>query len=271
MVKGLFRFSLLLFLISAVGLIGLNRGLDPRDVHRIQAHAIIIELSGTGPGNTLGFAVNSTCDASRMAPNDVCTSAVGIENTGEGAYRLSQPELEVTGDLLTCGGGGWFSVAIANISYTPDSHIVAIGDTESFDVVATFGDAPNECQAMSAEIIITLRAEATEAHTPTPTATSTPQDNTGGETPSTSTPVPTSTLTSQTAGTQATPPATATARATPVATFTSEVLPSRFPSTGQGFDSNNPDGFLRTVFLGMALIGAGFFILALRIRSTERQ
>jgi hypothetical protein len=262
-----------MLLISAVGFVGLNRGLDPRNVHVIQAHAIIIQLTSSGPGNTLGFQVNSTCDSLNMAPGDVCTAAVGIENTGEGAYRLSAPTLEVTGPLTTCGGG-FFNVQIQNLSYVPNVDIIDLGDTESFNVVATLGDAPNECQDQDADILITLVATATDdGATPTPTPTLTIGDvvapNTpGGQPPSGGGSGPNgnnSNNTNDVAGAR-----DSSGQSGSGSTFTAEVLPARFPSTGQGYVGDETGKVLQTLFIGLALIGIGCFVLALRLRSTER-
>src|SRR5215203_2372426 len=101
--RSLIRFSLLLFLISGAGLLGINGSLDPRGVTRIQAHDIIIELTSNS-GNTLNFGVTGNCVPMAMAPSDQCAAAVVIQNTGEGDYTLTTPSVQVTGGLATCGG-----------------------------------------------------------------------------------------------------------------------------------------------------------------------
>lgn len=271
--RSLARSSLLLFLVSAVGLLGLNGSLDPRNVTRIQAHDIVIQLTSNS-GNTLSFGVSANCVSSAMAPSDQCVANVELQNTGEGDYTLTAPDVQTSGALTTCGGGGWFSASVSNLSYAPNSHVVRVGDIETFNVNTSLSiDTPNECQGQSALIVITLVANATDSgeEPATPVATATP---TGGDCCDLVTPQ----ATSEVAGSRATPEptstprATATARtATPVATFTSEVLPSRFPSTGQGGSlGGTATDILRVIFLGVGLVAAGLLITALALRAQDR-
>ena len=262
--RSLIRFSLFLFLISGVGLLGLNGSLDPRSVTRIQAHDIIIELTSNS-GNTLSFGVTGNCVPTAMAPSDQCVAGVVLENTGEGAYTLTAPTIEVSGGLSTCGGGGWFQASISALSYSPNNHVVQVGDIETFNVDTSLALAtPNDCQGQTALIVITLTANATDdGTTPTPTPTSTPADEdneNGGLTPQ---------PTSQVSGSQATPESqSSTPRAQ--ATFTSEVLPSRFPSTGQGGVSSGAEDVIRLLFLGIGLIAVGMFISAVALKAQDR-
>ena len=270
--RTLIRSSLFLFLISAVGLLGLNGSLDPRQVTRIQAHDIIIELTSNS-GNTLDFTVNADCVPTAMAPGDECLANVVLENTGEGDYTLTAPAIEISGLLTTCGGGGWFAASISDLSYAPNSHVVEVGDTESFNVNTSLHiDTPNDCQGQTAVIVITLTANATDdGTTPTPTATNTPPvqgNDDNGDVDLTPQP------TSEVAGSQATPVGTSTpVRAntpTPQPTFTSEVLPSRFPATGQGGIGDGTAGVIRVIFLGIGLIAAGMFIAAVALKAQDR-
>jgi hypothetical protein len=272
----LVRFSFLLFLISAVGLLGLNGSLDPRNVTRIQAHDIIIELTSNS-GNTLSFAVNANCVSTAMAPSDQCVAGVVLENTGEGDYTLTAPAIQTSGALTTCGGGGWFSASISNLSYAPNSHVVRVGDIETFNVNTSLSiDTPNDCQGLSAVIVITLVATATDdGTTPTPEATFTPTTTAViNDCCDLITPEPTSEVLGARATPEPTRTATArpsTATATPVATFTSEVLPSRFPSTGQGgVFSDSTAGPIRVIFLGIGLVAIGMLITALTLRAQDR-
>jgi hypothetical protein len=268
--RSLGRFSLFLFLISAVGLLGLNGSLDPRNVTRIQAHDIIIELTSNS-GNTLSFGVTANCVSSAMAPSDECAAGVVLENTGEGAYTLTSPEVETSGPLTTCGGGGWFSASVDGLSYAPNSHVVRVGDIETFNVNTSLSiDTPNDCQGLSAIIVITLVATATDdGTTPTPEAPAAQGSDCCDDF---FTPEPTS----EVLGARATPEPTRTATVrpstpTPAATFTSEVLPSRFPSTGQGGAiSGSTASVFRVLFLGIGLVAAGMMITALTLKAQDR-
>src|SRR5688572_5432833 len=155
MTKALTRCSLLLFLVSFVGLLGLSGGINPLGVARIQAHAIVIDLTSNG-GSILSFDLNAHCSTSAMAPGDVCTATAEVGNTGEGDYTLSAPVLEsMTGTLTTCGEGGWFETEITNLSYVPDTEVIDVGGSATFDVIMSLNvDAPNPCQAQSAHIVI---------------------------------------------------------------------------------------------------------------------
>lgn len=243
-------------------MIGLNNSLDPRHVTRIQAHAIVIELTSNG-GNTLTFGLTANCVPSAMAPSDSCEAGVVLQNTGEGAYRLSAPQISTSGPLSTCGGGGWFTASISSLSYLPNADVIGVGDIESFDVITALNLAtPNDCQGLPGTIVITLVATAPDEATPT--LTSTPVI----------TSTPTTAPTTEVLGTRATPELTRTATTVPstprpASTFVSEVLPSRFPSTGQGdLVSESAADVIRLVCAGIGLIAAGLLItgFALTVR-----
>lgn len=268
--RSLVRFSLFLLLISAVGLAGLNNGLNPRNVTRIQAHDIVIELTSNS-GNTLSFGVTANCVPTAMAPGESCVAGVLLQNTGEGAYTLSAPAVTTSGALAACGGGGWFGASISLLSYAPNVEVIDVGNVESFNVTASLNLAtPNDCQGLTGLIVITLVATATDEATPTPTATSTPTLEPG------STSTPTAQPTSQVQGARATPEPTRTATArpataTPAATFIAEVLPSRFPSTGQGgVLSDSTARAFKVLFLGIGLLAAGMLFTAAAVRAKGR-
>src|SRR5262245_60796980 len=131
MTNTLCRLSVLLFVVVFVGIIGLNHSLNPQNVARIHAHAITLEISGTGAQGVLSFNAAINCDSTELAPSDSCTANLSVQNTGEGRVRMSIPSLELSGGLTTCGGGGWLTASLANVSYTA-SEIVNIGQMESF-------------------------------------------------------------------------------------------------------------------------------------------
>jgi hypothetical protein len=264
--RSLARFSLFLFLISAVGLVGLNNGLDPRQVSRTQAANIVIELTSSG-NSQLTFGISANCVPTAMAPSDECLANVVVQNTGDTPYTLTEPSIAVSGPLSSCGGGGWFTASLGPLTYTPNLTVFDVGDMHNFDVNSALDfNTPNDCQGLTGLIVITLVAtsidEEEEPFTPTATATPTA---TG-----TLSPTPTFTFTPvvQTAGTRATAVPTSTPR--PAATFTSQVLPSRFPSTGQGGIAGDSTGLIRTVFMGIGLVAIGLFITALTLRSREQ-
>lgn len=262
--RSLVQFSLFLFLISAVGLVGLNNGLDPRNVTRVQAHAIVIELTSSG-GNTLVFGLTANCVPSAMAPSDICEAGVVLQNTGEGAYRLSAPEISTSGPLSTCGGGGWFTASVGSLSYVPNADVIGVGDTESFDVFAALNLAtPNDCQGLPGTIVITLVATAPDEAIATPTLTPV------------ATSTPTTASTTEVLGARATPEPTRTATTVPstprpVSTFVSEVLPSRFPSTGQGgLVSESAVDVIRLVCAGIGLIALGLLTTGIALAARRR-
>jgi hypothetical protein len=271
MTKALTRCSLLLFLVSFVGLLGLSGGINPLGVARIQAHAIVIDLTSNG-GSILSFDLNAHCSTSAMAPGDVCTATAEVGNTGEGDYTLSVPVLEsMTGTLTTCGEGGWFETEITNLSYVPDTEVIDVGGSATFDVIMSLNvDAPNPCQAQSAHIVISISALATEIEddsTPTPGPISTPVINQPTSVPTSTsgvviqqTPVPSPTFFNETL--PATPTIVSVVTVATPGLF-NEVIPQRFPVTGQG---SLPTEFARTaqgVFIGVGLIGAGVLLLAI--------
>jgi hypothetical protein len=275
MTKQLIRCSLLLFVVSFVGLIGLNRAVDPRNVARIYAHDITIELSSSGNGD-LTFAASATCNAAALAPSDICIADVLVENTGEGDITLSEPEIEVTGPLTTCGGGGHLTGIIDNLSYEPDDSVLDVGDDESFEVIIEFAlAAPNDCQGLAAEIIVTIEATATDdgdededdddPDDPDEEEAEEEEDEDEDE----DDPTPTPTLVSQTLA--STPTAVPTVRPSPVPTFISEVAPARFPVTGHADAglSRQAQSIAKTIFIGFGLLGAGVLLFAVANRKRD--
>jgi hypothetical protein len=271
MTKSLIRFSLFLFLISFVGLVGLNRDLDPRRVARIQAHDIIIEITSSGDGE-LSFNLTANCVSTAMAPSDSCLAEVDIFNDGEGDVTLSAPDIDVTGSLTTCGGGGWFSVSAINLSYDPDDDVIEIGESAGFEVRAVLDiDTPNACQGQSAEILITIEALATDDGDPgdedeEPNPDPTPRPPRPEQNP----PQSNTPIVNQALGATPTPAASSTAVPTPVATITTEVIPQRFPSTGQGAEASAFTRTAETVFAGIGLIAVAMLLFALTLAARSR-
>jgi hypothetical protein len=290
LVSTLLRLSALLFVAALVSFVGLNEGISPFGISRVQAHNIAIDLTSEGT-DAIVFGAAVDCDADALAPGDSCTAHLQVQNTGDFRLSISLPVMTVTGTLLTCGGGGHFSAGAVNLTY-PDGEVVESGDSRTFDVVVGLAfEAPNDCMAKDALITVVVNAECIdgdegcnetdeEEETPTPTQTATVplpsgtppsgggQFNGGSSgAPSSGGPGPSnggSGRSSQTAGTTFTNPSR---------TFTSETLPSRLPVTGQGDSAleEQVTEIVKLVLIASGLIAAGLFITAIALYGNRRR
>jgi hypothetical protein len=282
MIGSLVRASLLLFVISFVGLVSINGSLNPADIRTAKAASLDIVLLSDSTGS-LVFHLNAQNCPDYLAPGDSCTAHVDVENNGTETAEISQPSGSVAGVLYTCtgndasspgGGGQNIGLSIENVTYNEAVHLLDPGDSESFDVTFTLDSTiGNACQGKSAVITVTLQDGLPVTATPqpataTPTATNTPfsgvEEFFSTPIPTTAAAAPTSTLVAEVSAVVATPRATATA------TLTSEVLPARFPVTGQGWqpqESTNPLSFL---FLGLGATGLGLLLLAVGMATRKR-
>jgi hypothetical protein len=262
----LLRVSVLLFVVSFTGLLGLNGSLDPTRVQSVKAAALDIDLTSNGFG-TLQFQLAPATDCwDYLAPGDACFAEVLVENVGDQTAELSQPEIvSVSGGLQTCEGGPNLDVTLEDISYTNEPgegyNLIDPGETETFEVHFALADVGNACQGQTATIVVrVLIGLAPEDPTPTPQATATPTatpglgvdtnfPGTGNNNP----PV------NEIGGTRTTP--------VPGATRTNEVLPTRLPVTGTGW---TPTGgglsALEVLFLGAGALSLATLALAIATR-----
>jgi hypothetical protein len=264
----LLRVSLLLFVVSFTGLIGLNGSLDPTRVQSVKAAALDIDLTSNGFG-TLQFQLAPATDCwDFLAPGDACFANVLVENVGDQTAELSQPEIvSVSGGLQTCEGGPNLDVTLEDISYDNEPgeafNLIDPGETETFEVHFVLADVGNACQGQTGTIVVrVLIGLAPEEPTPTPTPTSTPTPtNTPGLTVDTNFPGNNNpAATAQVGG----------ARTTPTAGLISETLPTRLPVTGSGW---TPTGggitALEVLFLAAGALSLATLALAIATRRRE--
>ncbi len=226
------RVSLLLFVVSFVGLVGINRSINPTRIHSVQAAALDIVFAG----NSFNFMMGAVACPAVLAPGDSCHATVFVQNVGDETAEISPPTAQVSGPLYTCTGddpanpgtgGQNIQVTFENATYAGPVSLIDPGNTESFDITFTLDLAmPNACQGKQATIAVSIQTGlpvVDPTATPMPTDTAVPTD----------TPVPTATATPQptstgTATTTASP--TSSATASPSASPTASVTPSPSPS-----------------------------------------
>jgi hypothetical protein len=224
--SSLVRLSLLLFALSFVGVVGLNGSIDPTHVRHARAASLDIVMQSNG-SDSLVFQIGvDNCPAS-LAPGDACSAHVVVTNQGDETAEISPPQASVSGSLKTCSGddpanpgsdGDNIALRIENQTYNEAVHLLDPGDSESFDVTFALDmDMGNTCQARTATILVTLRNRLPIGEDEEPQEETTPSPQ----------PSPTATPFAQVSGSIATP--------TPAPVRTNEVLPTRLPVTGQGW------------------------------------
>jgi hypothetical protein len=284
----LLRVSLLLFVVSLVGLIGINGSVNPAKVSSAQAASLNIVLTSNAQ-STLQFQVvgiSQNC-WQFLAPGDACYANVVVENLDpDWTVELSQPSIiEVSGGLTTCDGGTQnLNVHLENISYAGDPYLLTPLETQTFDVYFELKDVGNPCQGQTGTIVVQVLDGVSPS--PTPTATNTPAPtSTASPTPSpTITPTPTGVpgLTvdtnlsgppvSQIGGAQTGGPGSGTGNPNDNGLI-SEISPTRLPVTGQGWQPVRQGGIstLDILFLGLGATSIFTFFLAIALRRKENK
>jgi hypothetical protein len=250
-----FRVALLLAVITLVGFAGLNGDVRPGYITSVHAATVDIEVTGSGPGNSLGFTIGSAGCPDALLGSESCTAQVTVTNLGDDPVTLSSPTASESGALETCtgddpdspgGGGNNLSTSIQNLSYTPNSTVLDNGETATFTVtVLLSAAAPNACQGKTGTVTVRVTATGPD-ETPTPT------------------PIDVVVITPTPEPTRQAQVLAATPTATPRASFTAEVLPAQLPATGQAGDPVRRTAEL--LLLGTGLSAAALFLLTLAMR-----
>ncbi|HEX5370859.1 MAG TPA: hypothetical protein VFY10_15745 [Dehalococcoidia bacterium] len=278
MTRSLIHMSVLLLLISFVGIVGANGSLNPAKIQSAKAAALDIVLLSDN-GSSLTFHVTAAGCPSNLAPGSACSAHVVVDNQGTEAAEIGQPTGSVSGALNTCAGddpanpgagGPNIALSLTNISYGDAVHLLNHGNSESFDLAFSLDSAiGNACQGQTATITVSLQTglpDATATPTPTlplsvdvaPTAVSSPSGQTGSGQPAGQVAV-TSTLVSQ----------IQSAVTTPNPTLVSEVLPTRFPVTGQGWQPRRSTNLVALFFWVTG--SAGVLLLTYAVVATRRK
>jgi hypothetical protein len=277
MAKTLIRFALLLFVVSFVGLIGLNRSPNPARISTAHAASVDITLTDGGGGSTLDFSIGGAWCPETLAPGDSCTAEALVRNVGTESVTLSAPAVAESGVLETCtgddplnpgSGGNNLTSTVHDLSYTPNSTRISPNGEASFQVSFTFAlAASNGCQGQTGTITVTVSA------TDVPVTTTATQPTVQQTAPVVVQQVP---VVPQTVPVVVSTPLVqqiqAARQEAPAATFTQQVSPAKLPASGQGgLLAQDGRGVARLVLIGIGLCSAGLLILALGVSRNGRR